>query len=85
MLITLHLCVLYGSQNKQQLLPYTSLIGFYNRSGEFAARYGLSPYIAQIRFVTGVESVYCAVRTEPLYSTDTFCNRSGECLQRGTH
>ena len=25
MLITLHLCVLYGSQNKQQLLPYTAL------------------------------------------------------------
>jgi len=22
---TLHLCVLYGSQNKQQLLPYTAL------------------------------------------------------------
>jgi hypothetical protein len=25
MLITLHLRVLYGSQNKQQLLPYTAL------------------------------------------------------------
>jgi len=22
--ITLHLCVLYGSQNKQRLLPYTA-------------------------------------------------------------
>ena len=25
MLITSHLCVLYGSQNKQELLPYTAL------------------------------------------------------------
>jgi hypothetical protein len=32
----------------------------------FTARYGLSPYITQIRlvFITEVESVYCAVRTE---------------------
>jgi len=36
MVITLHLCILYGSQNKQYLLPYTSFkIGFYNRIGEF--------------------------------------------------
>ena len=34
MLITLHLCVLYGSQNRQQLLPYTALTDFYNRGGE---------------------------------------------------
>jgi len=25
MILTLNLCVLYGSQNKQQLLPYTAL------------------------------------------------------------
>jgi len=25
MVFTLHLCVYYGSQNKQQLFPYTSL------------------------------------------------------------
>jgi hypothetical protein len=42
----------------------------------FTARYGLSPYIAQIE----LESVYCAVRTESLYDTD----RVGECLLRGT-
>jgi hypothetical protein len=35
---TLRLCVLYGSQNKQQLLPYKTLTGFYNRSGECLQR-----------------------------------------------
>ena len=29
MLITLHLCVLCGSQNKQQLLPYTALTNWF--------------------------------------------------------
>jgi len=39
MLVTLHLCVLYGSQNKQYLLSYTSLTDwFYNRSGECLQR-----------------------------------------------
>ena len=40
MLITLHLCVLYGSQNKQQILPYTALtdLFFYNRDGECLRR-----------------------------------------------
>ena len=39
MLITLHLCVLYGSQNKQKLLPYTALTDwFYNRGGECLQR-----------------------------------------------
>ena len=34
MLITLHLCVLYGSQNKQQIcLILHELTGFYNRDG----------------------------------------------------
>jgi hypothetical protein len=44
----------------------------------FTARYALSPYIKQIRFVfkglifiTEVESVYSAVRTDSLYKTDT--------------
>ena len=53
----------------------------------FTARYELSAYIKQIRlvFITEVESVYSAVRTESLYKTDTFgfYNRGGECLQRG--
>jgi hypothetical protein len=36
---TLRLCVLYGSQNKQQLLPFKTLRdGFYNRSGECLQR-----------------------------------------------
>ena len=53
----------------------------------FTARYGPSAYIKGIGlvFITEVESVYSAVRTEGLYKRDTFgfYNRSGECLQRG--
>jgi hypothetical protein len=41
---------LYGSQNKQQLLPYKTLRDRF--------------------FITEVESVYSAVRTESLYKTD---------------
>jgi hypothetical protein len=48
---TLRLCVLYGSQNKQQLLPYKTLRDCF--------------------FITEVESVYSAVRTESLYKADT--------------
>jgi len=40
----------------------------------FTARYGLSANIKGISlvFITEVESVYSAVRTECLYKTDTF-------------
>jgi hypothetical protein len=50
---TLRLCVLYGSQNKQQLLPYKTLTDWllYPKWRVFTARYALSPYIKQIRFV----------------------------------
>jgi len=39
----------------------------------FTTRYGLIPYIKQTRFVfiTEVESVYSAVRTDSLYKADT--------------
>jgi hypothetical protein len=47
---TLRLCVLYGSQNKQQLSPYKTF--------------------KRLVFITEVESVYSAVRTESLYKTD---------------
>jgi hypothetical protein len=64
------------------------MFGFCNQGAVFTARYGLSPYIPQIRFVfmTEVESIYSAVQTESVYTTDTFgfYNRGGECLQRGT-
>jgi len=54
----------------------------------FTARYGLSAYIKEIClvFITEVESVYRAVRTECLYKRDSLVlyNGSGECLQRGT-
>ena len=54
----------------------------------FTARYGLVPYIKQITFgfITGVESVYSAVRTDSLHKADHvwFYNRGGKCLQRGT-
>jgi hypothetical protein len=37
--MTMLLCVLYGSQNKQQLLPYKTLRDWlYNRSGECLQR-----------------------------------------------
>jgi hypothetical protein len=48
---TLRLCVLYGSQNKQQLLSYKTLRDWL--------------------FITEVESVYSAARTESLYKRDT--------------
>jgi hypothetical protein len=53
MLITLHLCVLCGSQNKQYILPYTSLTDWFllPKCRAFTARYGLSPYVTQICFV----------------------------------
>ena len=53
MLITLHLCVLYSSQNKQQLLPYTALTDWFllPKWRVFTERYELSPYITEIRFV----------------------------------
>jgi hypothetical protein len=49
--MTLHLCNLCDSQNKQQ--PFA----LYN--------------INWLAFITEVESVYCAVRSESLYNTDT--------------
>jgi hypothetical protein len=44
--------VLYGSQNRQRLLLYTSLTGWflYPWWKVFAARYGLIAYIKQIMF-----------------------------------
>jgi hypothetical protein len=53
MVPTLRLCVLYGSQNKHQLLPYKTLRDWflYPKWRVFSARYALSPYIKQIRFV----------------------------------
>jgi hypothetical protein len=53
MVPTLHLCVLCGSQNKQQLLPYKTLRDWFLQPKwrVFTARYALSPDIKQIRFV----------------------------------
>jgi hypothetical protein len=50
---TLRLCVLYGSQNKQQLLPYKTLRDCFLKPTwrVFTARYALSLYIEQTRFV----------------------------------
>jgi len=52
MILILRLYVLYGSQNKQRLLPYAALTQWF--------------------CITEVESVYCAVRTESLYTTYMF-------------
>jgi hypothetical protein len=53
MVPTLRLCVLYGSQNKQQILPYKTLRDWFllPKWRVFTARYALRPYIKQIRFV----------------------------------
>jgi hypothetical protein len=53
MVPTLRLCVLYGSQNKQQLSPYKTLRDWFLKPKwrVFTARYALSPYIKQTRFV----------------------------------
>jgi hypothetical protein len=59
---TLRLCVLYGSQNKQQLLLYKTLRDWFlwPKWRVFTARYALSPYIKQIRFVfTGLIEAEC--------------------------
>jgi hypothetical protein len=48
----------------------------------FTARYGLIANIKQV-FITVVESVYSAVRTDSLYKAG-FYNRGGKCLQYGT-
>jgi hypothetical protein len=54
----------------------------------FTARYVLIPYIKQTRldFITVVENVYSAVRTDFLYKAYAFgfYNSGGKCLQRGT-
>jgi len=51
--ITWNLCVLYGSRNKQQILPYKTLKDWFfkPRWRVLTARYTQSPYITQIRFV----------------------------------
>jgi hypothetical protein len=52
MMLTKNLCVLYGCQNKQQRLPYTRLsLVFVTQFRVFTARYALSPYIKQTRFL----------------------------------
>ena len=45
---TVYLCVLFGSENKQRLFPYTVLTGFYNRDIVFTARYGLNLHVMYI-------------------------------------
>jgi hypothetical protein len=49
----------------------------------FTARYGLIAFIKQV-YITVVESVYSAVRTDSLYKAGLY-NRGGKCLQRGTN
>ena len=54
--LTLHLCCLYGSGNKQRLSYYTEW----------------DTSLTEWFCITEVESVYCAVRTDSFYETDTF-------------
>jgi hypothetical protein len=52
-MITWNLCVLCGSRtNSKFCLIEHQNISVYNQDGEvFTARYGLSPYITELRFV----------------------------------
>jgi len=58
MVITLCLCIVYGSQNRQQLLPYAALTGWFcvTEGRMVAARYAPSPY-KQVTF--RLETVKC--------------------------
>jgi hypothetical protein len=77
------LSVLCGSENRQQPLLYTSLSGWFCVWWKlFTVRYGLIAYIKQV-FITVVESVYSAVRTDCLYK-EGFYIGGGKCLQCGT-
>jgi hypothetical protein len=60
------LCVLCGSENRQRLLLYASLTDWFLQTWwkVFTARYGLIAYIKRA-FITVLESVYSAVRTDP--------------------
>ena len=53
MVLTLRLCVVYGSQKNTATFALYSInrLVFYNRRGVFTVRYGLGPYMKQIRFV----------------------------------
>jgi hypothetical protein len=53
MVTTLRLCVLYGSQNKQQLLPYQTLRDwfFITEVESVYSAVRIESYIKQIRFV----------------------------------
>jgi hypothetical protein len=63
---TLLLYVLYGSQNKQQLLPYRILRDWILQPKwrVFIARYALSPYIKETRFVfKGLNCIQLTIST----------------------
>jgi hypothetical protein len=71
--ITLHLCVLHGSRNKQQTLSYTTLKDRFLQPWwkVFTARYGLIPYITQIFFVfKGITSHWIELNDQIHVPTD---------------
>jgi len=47
----MYLCVLYGSENKQRLFPYTAVIDRFLKLSVFTARYGLKIYTIQANFL----------------------------------
>ena len=64
--------------------PFALSVFFYGSQNR--QRLLLYTSLTDLVFITVVESVYSAVRTESLYKADRFgfCNRGGKCLQRGT-
>jgi len=60
MVIPLHLCVLYGSESEQKLLPYVLLTDCFLQPKwrVFTARYALRPYKRrQFSFLQALEQV----------------------------
>ena len=56
--LTLCLCVLHWSQNKERLSPCTTIRDRFCITEEFTARYALCPYIKQIWFVFKVWNTF---------------------------
>jgi hypothetical protein len=70
MVLTLRLCVLYGSHSRQRLLPYTTLADWFcvtEVERVFTAWYALSPYIKQTRLVfKGLNTLESLTKTTQL-------------------
>jgi hypothetical protein len=75
MVLTLLLCVLYGSHNKHRLLPYTILADWFliTRLGVFTTRHALNPCIKQTHYVfKGLKNVQRSKKRKKLKRAPNF-------------